>query len=103
MCGPQSVTVSNRLLTELSGIAVSVELEAALVRCTGVKPRITNDNGSEFCNAELRAVINIRTRGPPPRFQRHRRALEQHRATGERGLLRRQLPHRPAQSAAARR
>jgi transposase InsO family protein len=60
--------VHHRLLTELSGTAVSVELEAALASCTGAKPRIVHDHGSEFCNAELRAVIkahdliDIRTR-----------------------------------------
>jgi transposase InsO family protein len=49
--------VHHRLLTELSGTAVSVELEAALASCTGAKPRIADDHGSEFRNAELRAVI----------------------------------------------
>ena len=51
--------VHHRLLTELSGTAVSVELEAALASCTGAKPRIVHDHGSEFCNAELRAVIKV--------------------------------------------
>ena len=64
--------VDHRLLTELSGAAVSVELEAALANCTGAKPRIVHDHGSEFCNAELRAVIkahdliDIRTRARHP-------------------------------------
>ena len=64
--------VHHRLLTELSGTAVSVELEAALASCTGAKPRIVHDHGSEFCNAELRAVIkahdliDIRTRARHP-------------------------------------
>ena len=40
--------VHHRLLTELSGTAVSVELEAALASCTGAKPRIVHDHGSEF-------------------------------------------------------
>ena len=64
--------VHHRLLTELSRTAVSVELEAVLASCTGAKPRIVHDHGSEFCNAELRAVmkahdlIDIRTRARHP-------------------------------------
>ena len=59
-----------RLFTGLSGTAVSVELAVALASCTGAKPRIADDHGGEFCNAELRAVtkahdlIDIRTRHP---------------------------------------
>ena len=99
--------VHHRLLTELSGTAVSVELEAALASCTGAKPRIVHDHGSEFCNAELRAVIkahdliDIRTRARHPESNG---IVERWNGTvrrRERGLLRRQLPRRPAQSAAA--
>jgi len=64
--------VDHRLLTELSGAAVSVELEAVLASCTGAPPRIIHDHGSEFCNVELRAVIKahdlIDLRPRPPEF-----------------------------------
>lgn len=64
--------VHHRLLTELSGRAVAIELEAALAGCDGARPRIVHDHGSEFCNTELRAVIkahdllDIRTRARHP-------------------------------------
>lgn len=51
---------------------MSIELEAALAACGTAKPRIVHDHGSEFCNAELRAVIkahdlkDIRTRARHP-------------------------------------
>lgn len=64
--------VHHRLLTELSGRAVAIELEAALATCGPAKPRLVHDHGSEFCNTELRAVIkahdlkDIRTRARHP-------------------------------------
>jgi putative transposase len=64
--------VHHRLLLELTGRAVAVELEAALSKCKGAKPRIVHDHGSEFCNSELRAVVkahdllDIRTRARHP-------------------------------------
>ena len=64
--------VHHRVLTELSGRAVAIELEAALAKCRAQKPRIVHDHGSEFCNSELRAVIkahdllDIRTRARHP-------------------------------------
>jgi transposase InsO family protein len=64
--------VHHRLLTELTGRAVAIELEAALSACGEAKPRIVHDHGSEFCNTELRAVIkahdvlDIRTRARHP-------------------------------------
>ena len=44
--------VHYRLLLELTGRAVAIELEAALSKCKGAKPRIVHDHGSEFCNSE---------------------------------------------------
>lgn len=64
--------VHHRVLTELTGRAVAIELEAALSGCQGAKPRLVHDHGSEFCNTELRAVIkahdlmDIRTRARHP-------------------------------------
>jgi transposase InsO family protein len=64
--------VHHRLLLELTGRAVATELEAALSKCSGAKPRIVHDHGSEFCNSELRAVVkahdllDIRTRARHP-------------------------------------
>ncbi|PSM31390.1 integrase core domain-containing protein, partial [Haliangium sp. UPWRP_2] len=64
--------VHHRVLTELTGRAVAIELEAALAKCRTQKPRIVHDHGSEFCNSELRAVIkahdllDIRTRARHP-------------------------------------
>lgn len=64
--------VHHRLLTELNGRTVAVELEAALSRCGAAKPRIVHDHGSEYCNSELRAVVkahdllDIRTRARHP-------------------------------------
>ncbi len=64
--------VHHRLLLELSGRAVAIELEAALAGSGTAKPRIVHDHGSEFCNTELRAVIkahdllDIRTRARHP-------------------------------------
>jgi putative transposase len=64
--------VHYRLLTELTGRAVSIELEAATATCGAARPRIVHDHGSEFCNTELRAVIkahdllDIRTRARHP-------------------------------------
>jgi putative transposase len=64
--------VHHRVLTELTGRAVAIELEAALSSCPGAKPRLVHDHGSEFCNTELRAVIkahdlmDIRTRARHP-------------------------------------
>ena len=83
--------VHHRLLTELSGTAVSVELETALASSTRAKPRIADDHGSEFRNAELRAVIkahdriDIRTRTRHPESNGIVDALERHRAKRERG------------------
>jgi len=64
--------VHHRVLTELTGRAVAIELEAALATCGAKKPRIVHDHGSEFCNTELRAIIkahdlmDIRTRARHP-------------------------------------
>ncbi len=64
--------VHHRLLLELTGRAVAIELDAALGTCDGAKPRIVHDHGSEFCNSELRAVVkahdllDIRTRARHP-------------------------------------
>lgn len=61
-----------RLLAELTGRAVAIELEAAMTLCGAIMPRIVHDHGSEFCNTELRAVIkahdllDIRTRARHP-------------------------------------
>lgn len=66
--------VHHRLLMELTGRAVAIELEAALAGCKTAKPRIVHDHGSEFCNTELRAVLkahdllDIRTRARHPEF-----------------------------------
>ncbi len=52
----------------MTGRAVATELEVALGTCEGARLRIVHDHGSEFCNSELRAVVNapdrldIRTR-----------------------------------------
>ena len=62
--------VHHRLLIDLTGRAVATELEAALGKCEGARPRIVHDHGSEFCNSELRAVVkahdllDIRARHP---------------------------------------
>ena len=64
--------VHHRLLIDLTGRAVATELEAALGKCEGARPRIVHDHGSEFCNSELRAVVkahdllDIRTRARHP-------------------------------------
>ena len=64
--------VHHRLLLQLTGWTVAIELEAALGKCEGARPRIVHDHGSEFCNSELRAVVkahdllDIRTRARHP-------------------------------------
>jgi transposase InsO family protein len=43
--------VHHRLLLELTGRAVAIELEAALSKCKGVRPRIVHD-GDNYLSAE---------------------------------------------------
>ena len=67
-CSPSA----HHLLTELSSLALAIELEAAPAQCGSAKPRIVHGHCSEFCNTELRAVIkvhdllDIRTRARHP-------------------------------------
>jgi transposase InsO family protein len=49
--------VHHKLLLELAGKHVALELEAALENTREAKPRIVHDHGSEFVNKDLRAVI----------------------------------------------
>ena len=64
--------VHHKLLMDLNGCAVATELEAALGKVDGAKPRIVHDHGSEFVNRDLRAVvkahnlIDIKTRARHP-------------------------------------
>ena len=64
--------VHHRLLLEINGRTVSTELEAALEKAGGAKPRVVHDHGPEFVNRDLAAVIkahnllDIRTRRGHP-------------------------------------
>lgn len=49
--------VHHKLLLELTGKRVALELESALENANDAKPRIVHDHGSEFVNKDLRAVI----------------------------------------------
>lgn len=49
--------VHHRLLVELNGRSVAIELEAAIGKAGPVTPRIVHDHGSEFCNRDLTAVL----------------------------------------------
>ncbi len=64
--------VHHKLLIDLNGRTVATELEAALAKCNGAKPRVVHDHGSEFINRDFRAVtkahnlIDIKTRARHP-------------------------------------
>lgn len=64
--------VHHKLLIDLNGSTVATELEAALAKCKGSKPRIVHDHGSEFINRDFRAVtkahnlIDVKTRARHP-------------------------------------
>lgn len=49
--------VHHRLLINLDGQSVATELEAALEKVEGARPRIVHDHGSEFVNRDVAAVI----------------------------------------------
>lgn len=49
--------VHHKLLINLSGSAVAVELQIALEKNHGSTPRIVHDHGSEFVNRDVAAVI----------------------------------------------
>lgn len=46
-----------KLLLELKGERVAIELELALAAVGEARPRIVHDHGSEFCNRDVAAVI----------------------------------------------
>ena len=49
--------VHHKLLLTLDGQSVATELQVALDRVPGVKPRVVHDHGSEFVNRDVAAVI----------------------------------------------
>lgn len=49
--------VHHRLLINLDGQSVATELQAALEKVEGARPRIVHDHGSEFVNRDVAAVI----------------------------------------------
>lgn len=49
--------VHHRLLINLDGRSVATELQAALEKVEGARPRIVHDHGSEFVNRDVAAVI----------------------------------------------
>jgi putative transposase len=50
-------SVHHKLLIALNGESVSMELQAALEKVPGAKPRVVHDHGSEFVNRDVAAVI----------------------------------------------
>jgi len=64
--------VHHKLLMSLDGKSMAVELQTALERSEGVKPRVVHDHGGEFVNRDVAAVIkahnliNIKTRPRHP-------------------------------------
>jgi putative transposase len=49
--------VHHKLLISLDGKSVSTELQTALERNAGTKPRVVHDHGGEFVNRDVAAVI----------------------------------------------
>ena len=49
--------VHHKLLISLDGKSVATELQAALDRNVGARPRVVHDHGSEFVNRDVAAVI----------------------------------------------
>jgi putative transposase len=64
--------VHHKLLMSLDGKSMAVELQTALERSEGVKPRVVHDHGGKFVNRDVAAVIkahnliNIKTRPRHP-------------------------------------
>jgi len=64
--------VHHKLLISLDGKSVSTELQAALERNAGAKPRVVHNHGGEFVNRDVAAVIkahnliDIKTRSRRP-------------------------------------
>ena len=64
--------VHHKLLINLDGQSVAIELQAALETVQGARPRIVHDHGSEFVNRDVAAVvkthnlIDIKTRPRHP-------------------------------------
>lgn len=53
--------VQHKLLMNLGGKSVAIELQAALEGAA--KPRVVHDHGSEFVNRDVAAVIKAHKRG----------------------------------------
>jgi putative transposase len=76
--------VHHRLLISLDGQSVATELQAALEKLEGARPRIVHDHGSEFVNRDVAAVIkahnliDIKTR---PRHPESNGIVERFNAT----------------------
>jgi putative transposase len=49
--------VHHKLLMSLDGKSMAIELQAALERAAGIKPRVVHDHGGEFVNRDVAAVI----------------------------------------------
>lgn len=49
--------VHHKLLINLDGQSIAIELQAALEAVQGARPRIVHDHGSEFVNRDVAAVI----------------------------------------------
>jgi hypothetical protein len=53
----QRFIVHQKLLISLNGKAVAAELQAAREALPGIKPRVGHDQGGEFVNRDVAAVI----------------------------------------------